>query len=82
MKYFKGQFLVRFILPIFYYIVTQLLEAFQGNGSANTFHHARMENMSQLNVIARCWVTASAPMNSLGRNHVTCVFCLFRAGPV
>jgi hypothetical protein len=24
----------------------------------------------------------SAPMNSLGRNHVTCVFCVVRAEPI
>jgi hypothetical protein len=55
-------------------IVTDLLKAFLGNGSVNTFRRATMEDMSQwTNVIARCYGTASAPMNSLARNHMTCV---------
>jgi hypothetical protein len=57
------------------YIVTSLLKAFLGNGSVNMFQRATMEVVSQWTyVIARCYATISAPMNSLARNHVTCVF--------
>jgi hypothetical protein len=61
-------------------VVTDLLKAFLGNGSVNTFQRATMEDVSQwTNVIARCLTTVSAPMNSLARNHLTCVFCVVRA---
>jgi hypothetical protein len=37
------------------YIVTDLLKAFLGSGSVNTFQRATMETVSQwTNVIARC----------------------------
>jgi hypothetical protein len=64
-------------------IVTDLLKAFLGNGSVNTFQHATMENVSQwTNVITRYWATVSVPMISLARDNVTCVFRVVRAEPI
>jgi hypothetical protein len=64
-------------------IVTDLIKAFLGNGSVNTFQRATVEDVSQwTNVIARCQATVRAPMNSLARNYVTCVFCVARAEPI
>jgi hypothetical protein len=44
-----------YLSKIHFNIATDLLKAFLGNGSVNTFQRATMEAMSQLtNVIARC----------------------------
>jgi hypothetical protein len=52
-------------------IVTELLKAFLGNGSVNTFQRATVEDVPQwTNVIARCKAKVSTPMNSLLR--ITC----------
>jgi hypothetical protein len=44
---------------------------------------ATVEDVPQwTNVIACCYATVSAPINSLATNHVTSVLCVVRVDPI